>query len=130
MQPAVDDMGRSPTSALRRSLAALALTGALAIVCTGAAGAADFYQGKTLRIVVGTPSGGGYDAYARRVARHLADHIPGRPTLIVSNLPGASGLKAAAYLYSIAPKDGSVIATFNNAMPLYQALGQLDIPFK
>jgi tripartite-type tricarboxylate transporter receptor subunit TctC len=123
-------MGRSPTSPLRRSLAALALTASLAIVCTGAAGAADFYQGKTLRIVVGTPSGGGYDAYARLVARHLADHIPGRPTLIVSNLPGASGLKAAAYLYSIAPKDGSVIATFNKAMPLYQALGQIDVPFK
>jgi tripartite-type tricarboxylate transporter receptor subunit TctC len=119
----------STTSRLR--VAALAvLATALATVSLASARAEDFYKGRTLRIVVGTPAGGGYDAYARLVARHLGNHVPGRPTLIVSNLPGASGLKAAAYLYGIAPKDGSVIATFNKAMPLYQALGQLDTPFR
>jgi tripartite-type tricarboxylate transporter receptor subunit TctC len=114
---------------LREAAAALVVI-ACAPLLSGPVRADDFYQGKTLRIVVGTPTGGGYDAYARLVARHLGNHIPGKPALIVSNMPGASGLKAAAYLYGIAPRDGSVIATFNKAMPLYQALGQLDIPFK
>ena len=110
--------------------AAAALVCACSLFLSGPARADDFYQGKTLRIVVGTPTGGGYDAYARLVARHLGNHIPGKPALIVSNMPGASGLKAAAYLYGIAPRDGTVIATFNKAMPLYQALGQLDIQFR
>jgi tripartite-type tricarboxylate transporter receptor subunit TctC len=64
------------------------------------------------------------------VARHLGDFVAGKPTIIVSNMPGASGTKAASYLYSIAPKDGSVIATFNKSMPLYQSLGQNGIAFK
>lgn len=89
-----------------------------------------FYQGKTLRLVVGSAPGGGYDAYARLVARHLADHLPGAPTLVVNNMPGASGIKATNFLYSIAPKDGTVFGTFNSAMPFYQVLGQPGVQFK
>jgi len=89
-----------------------------------------FYQGKTLRLVVGSAPGGGYDAYARLVARHLSDHVPGAPTLVVNNMPGASGIKATNYLYSIAPKDGTVFGTFNSAMPFYQVLGQPGVQFK
>jgi len=102
---------------------------AWAALCSGA-GADEYFAGKLVRIVVGTPTGGGYDAYARLVGRYLANFIPGKPTVIISNMPGASGTKAASYLYSIAPKDGTVIATFNKSMPVYQALGQLEIPFK
>lgn len=108
----------------------LILCAAISVTLTGAARADDYFQGKLIRIVVGTPPGGGYDAYGRLVGRHLNNFIPGKPTVIVSNMPGASGTKAASYLYSIAPKDGTVIATFNKSMPLYQALGQLDIGFK
>jgi tripartite-type tricarboxylate transporter receptor subunit TctC len=92
--------------------------------------AADYYAGKLLRIIVGTPPGGGYDAYGRLVGRYIANYIPGKPTVIVSNMPGASGTKAASYLYSIAPKDGTTIATFNKSMPVSQALGEFDVPFK
>jgi tripartite-type tricarboxylate transporter receptor subunit TctC len=90
----------------------------------------DYFKGKTIHIIAGTPPGGGYDTYARLVARHLGDFVAGRPSIIVSNMPGASGTKAASYLYSIAPKDGTVIATFNKSMPLYQSLGQNGIAFK
>jgi tripartite-type tricarboxylate transporter receptor subunit TctC len=96
----------------------------------GTSGAEDYYKGRTLRIVVGTPTGGGYDTYARLIARHIGDAIPGRPAVIVSNMPGASGTKAAYYLYAVAPKDGSVIASFNKSMPLYQALGQVGGAFR
>lgn len=89
-----------------------------------------FYQGKTLRLIVGSAPGGGYDAYARLVARHLGDHLLGAPTLVVNNMPGASGIKATNYLYSIAPKDGTVFGTFNSAMPFYQVLGQPGVQFK
>ena len=94
------------------------------------ASADDFYKDAQIQVVVGSAPGGGYDSAARLVARHLGDYIPGKPKLIVNNMPGASGVKAVNYLYSIAPRDGSVISTFNNAMPYYQALGQLGIQFK
>jgi tripartite-type tricarboxylate transporter receptor subunit TctC len=108
------------------SLAAALLCGPLA----DDAGADDYFRGKTIHVIVGTPPGGGYDTYARLVARHLADFVPGKPAIIVSNMPGASGTKAAAYLSTIAPKDGSVIATFNKSMPLYQALGQRGAAYR
>jgi tripartite-type tricarboxylate transporter receptor subunit TctC len=117
-----------PSAGRTRAIAAASF-----IICAALAGTAwadDYYKGKTIRIVVGSPSGGGYDAYARLVGRHLPNFIPGKPTVIVSNMQGASGTKAASYLYSIAPKDGTVIATFNKSMPLYQALGQTEIAFK
>jgi tripartite-type tricarboxylate transporter receptor subunit TctC len=95
-----------------------------------ASAAQDFYAGKQVRIIVGTGSGGGYDTYARLVARHFSDHIPGKPTIIVENMPGASGIKATNYLYDTAPKDGTVLATFNNAIPFYQTINQPGIRFK
>ena len=88
-----------------------------------------FYDGKQVRLIVGTGAGGGYDTYARLIARFLPKHIPGNPTFVVQNMPGASGIKAVNYLYSGAPKDGSIIATFNNAMPFYQMMGESEIQF-
>jgi len=92
--------------------------------------AGNFFAGKQIRIIVGTGAGGGYDTYARLVARHLGQFIPGNPSFAVENMPGASGIKAVNFLYSTAPKDGTVLATFNNAIPLYQATGQQGIAFK
>lgn len=68
-----------------------------------------FYEGKIIHLIVGTETGGGYDIYARTVARHIGRHIPGKPHVIVQNMPGAGSAKAADFLYSIAPKDGLTI---------------------
>lgn len=89
-----------------------------------------FYAGKQIRLIVGTGVGGGYDAYARLVARFMGKYIPGEPTLVVQTMPGASGATAVSYLYANAPRDGLVIATFNSAMPFYQAIGQPGTRFK
>jgi tripartite-type tricarboxylate transporter receptor subunit TctC len=88
------------------------------------------FKGKTIRLVVGTPPGGGYDTYGRLVARYLPDYLPGHPTVIVVNMPGASGMNAVSWLYSQAPRDGTVIATFNKSQPFYQALGEAGARFK
>ena len=69
-----------------------------------------FYQGRTVSIIVGSSAGGGYDLNARLVAEHIAKYIPGHPTVIVQNMPGAGGLRMAGYMYTAAPKDGSVFA--------------------
>lgn len=84
----------------------------------------NFFKGKTIRIIVGTEAGGGYDAYARLVARHLGDQFPSHPNVIVENMIGAGGVVAANYVYSAAPKDGTVIATFPNDTPFIQIMGQ------
>ncbi len=72
----------------------------------------DFYRGKTVSLVVGFSVGGGYDLYARHLARHIGKHIPGDPTVVPQNMPGAGSLKAANYIYTAAPKDGSAFGTF------------------
>jgi tripartite-type tricarboxylate transporter receptor subunit TctC len=71
------------------------------------------YAGKTVRIVVGYPSGSGFDVYARAVARHMGKHIPGKPSVIVQNMPGAGGLTSVAYMANVAPKDGLTLALIN-----------------
>jgi len=68
---------------------------------------ADFYQGKQITLIVGAASGGGYDAQARLLARHIGKHIPGNPTVVVQNMPGAGSGKAAAFLYMQGAKDGT-----------------------
>ena len=78
---------------------------------------AAFYRGKQVRMVVGTGAGGGYDLFARAVARHLPAHIPGNPTLIVQNQGAAGGLLMTNQLYSLGPKDGTVIAAPVNSIP-------------
>src|SRR4051812_24342470 len=74
---------------------------------------ASFYSGKTVRVVVGFSAGGGYDQYARLLARHVGRHIPGNPTVIVQNMPGSASLKSVQYLDAGAPADGTLITTFN-----------------
>src|ERR1700724_3681217 len=96
-----------------RSSLALALAFAAACLAANAAPAQDageaFYRGKILTIVVGSAVGGGFDTYARLVGRHLGRFIPGNPTIIVQNIPGAGSNKAASYVALQAPKDGTVI---------------------
>jgi tripartite-type tricarboxylate transporter receptor subunit TctC len=82
---------------------------------------ASFYKGKTVRIVVGFSAGGGYDHYARVVARHIGRHIPGNPSVIVQNMPGAASLKSVRFLTTAAPTDGTLINAFNPGL-LTQAL--------
>jgi tripartite-type tricarboxylate transporter receptor subunit TctC len=84
--------------------------------------AADFYSGKTVTIIVSTGPGGGYDLYARTLSQHIGNHIPGKPNFILQFMPGAGGVKAANYVYTVAPKDGSVIALLSNGLPLVQLL--------
>jgi tripartite-type tricarboxylate transporter receptor subunit TctC len=78
---------------------------------------ADFYKGKQLRLIVGSAVGGGYDLYARALARHIVHHIPGHPTIIVQNLPAAGGMVMTNQLYSQGPKDGTVLAAPLNGIP-------------
>jgi tripartite-type tricarboxylate transporter receptor subunit TctC len=72
--------------------------------------AADYYAGKTIELVVGAPAGGGYDIYARTVARHMSRYIPGHPAILVKNMPGAGSTRAASYVATVAPKDGTSLA--------------------
>ena len=95
----------------------------LAGVPARADGVADFYKGKVVTLVVGYGSGGGYDVYGRLVATHLGKYIPGNPTVVVQNMPGAGSLRSVNYLYNTAPKDGTIIATFARDMPLLGIIG-------
>jgi len=83
----------------------------------------DFYKGKSINLIIATASGGGYDTYSRLIARHLGRHLPGQPTVVPQNMPGAAGIRAANYLYSSAPKDGTTIGMLDQATHLDQILG-------
>ena len=78
----------------------------------------DFYSGRQVQLLIGFSPGGGYDAYARLLARHLGKHIPGNPVVVPQNMPGAGSLTLANYLYNVAPKDGTVIGTFSRGMAM------------
>ena len=102
-------------------LLALAATAVIPSLASSAS-AKEFYAGKTVDYVVGSDAGGSYNAFARMITRHLPEHIPGKPTIIVQNMPGAGGLRAANVLYNVAPKDGLTIGMINNTLafdPLY-----------
>ncbi len=105
-----------------------ALAAAVTVLAPGA-WAEDFYKGKTVTIVTSTGAGGGYDLIARAIARSMGAHLPGKPGMIVQNMPGGGNLLATNYMYNIAPKDGTVIATINNAMPLQQTLKNKGVRF-
>ena len=83
----------------------------------------DFYKGRTVRIVVGNEVGMGFDIYGRLLSRHLGRHLPGQPNVVVQNMMGASGIAAANWLYNVAPRDGSVLATFVHTVPFEPLLG-------
>ena len=104
----------------------------LAVAFTGSAQAQtaeEFYKGKTVNLVIGFSVGGGYDLYARHLARFMGKHIPGSPSIVPQNMPGAGSLKAANFIYTAAPKDGSAFGTFSRTTginPLLESGAKFD----
>jgi tripartite-type tricarboxylate transporter receptor subunit TctC len=84
---------------------------------------ADFYRNKDLRLIIAASIGGGYDIYARTVAKYLSNHLPGSPTIVPQNMPAGGGIAAANYLYNIAERDGSVIGAIQNTVPFEPFFG-------
>jgi tripartite-type tricarboxylate transporter receptor subunit TctC len=88
-----------------------------------------FYKGKTIRLIVGLAPGGGFDTYSRVIARHMGKHIPGNPTTVVDNMPGAASLVAANYVYKAAKPDGLTIGNFIGGLSFQQLLGLPGVEF-
>jgi tripartite-type tricarboxylate transporter receptor subunit TctC len=89
----------------------------------------DFYRGKKIDLIIGYSSGGTYDLYARLVARHLGNYIPGKPLIVPRNMPGAGSRAAATWVYNVAPRDGTVLATADQSLSLQQAAGDKRMNF-
>ena len=89
-------------------------------------GVADFYKGRSISLIIGYSVGGGYDAYARLLAHYVSRHIPGEPSIVPQQMTGAGSLRAANYIFSVAPKDGSVLGTFSRSMGIAPLLGQAE----
>jgi tripartite-type tricarboxylate transporter receptor subunit TctC len=123
--PAGDDEMGSRTfncARLARILGCALLLSAGSPAAAETAAAAGFYKGKTITLITSTGVGGTYDVVARLVARYMPRYIPGNPTMIVQNMPGGGNVLATNYMFNIAPKDGTAIATIHSAMPLQQVL--------
>jgi tripartite-type tricarboxylate transporter receptor subunit TctC len=123
--PAAADRSKRLRRAYR--IAAVALAAALTCAPWSVPARANdvegFYRGRSINVIIGYGPGGGYDAYGRLLARHMGRYVPGNPTLVAQNMPGAGGLKATQYLYEVAPKDGTAIGTVARAQPLAPLLG-------
>ena len=104
------------------ALAPLALVIAMAAPAR-AQSVEEFYKGRSMPLIIGFSAGSGYDIYARLLARHMSKHIPGNPTILPQNMPGAGSQRAAQYVYSVAPKDGTVFGTMSRSMPVEPLLG-------
>ena len=104
------------------------MVGVLMVASVGFA-AAPFYEGKTMRIIVGYSAGGGYDTYARVISRHMGKYIPGNPTIIVENMTGAGSLISANHVYKVAKPDGLTLGHFNGGLFFNQVLKQPGIEF-
>src|SRR4029078_7899963 len=87
-----------------------------------------FYKGKQISVIVGSSSGGGYDTYARLLARHFGSGMPGNPTMVVQNMSGAGSNRAAGYIYSVAPKDGTAAAAIFPGAVLQPLLREVLVP--
>jgi tripartite-type tricarboxylate transporter receptor subunit TctC len=102
---------------------------ALLLVCSTSVQAANFYQGKTITLVVSSTSGGGYDLWARLMARHIVKYIPGNPAIVVQNMPGAGNIIGANYVYGIAKPDGLTLGAVNPALYFDQLVGRSEVKF-
>jgi tripartite-type tricarboxylate transporter receptor subunit TctC len=110
---------------VRGALAAILAAAAAMPAMAADADVSSFYTGLQMKMIIRSAPAGSYDTYGRLLARHIGRHIPGNPTVISVNMPGASGIKAANYVAEIAPKDGSIITNVSLGFPMYQAMGQL-----
>ena len=117
----------SRKSVLHRSLVLLLLL--FSTSADGAEPVEQFFARRTVTIVIGYTAGGSYDLYGRMVARHLGKHVPGQPTVIAQNMPGAGSLKAANYLYELAPKDGTALGVIVESAALEQALANPAVQY-
>ena len=90
---------------------------------------ADFYRGRSVTLFIGYSAGGGYDAYGRVLARHLGKHIPGEPSVVVQNMPGAGSLRCANFLYNLAPRDGTAIGHFSRGLAMEPLIGTSPTQF-
>jgi tripartite-type tricarboxylate transporter receptor subunit TctC len=115
-------------NACARGFAAALMT-VLTAATANAQSPADFYKGKTLEFYIGYSVGGGYDLYARTIARHIGKHIPGNPTVVPKNMEGAGSLRLANWMFRVAPKDGSVIGTIGRGTGFDPILGQQGAQF-
>src|SRR4051812_13261763 len=115
---------------MKPSIAFAALAAVCLVTPASADAIEDFYKDKQLQLIVGYETGGGYDSYARTLIRHMPQYIPGKPTIIVRNMPGAGSLIATNYLYAQAPKDGTTFAAVGREMPTAALFGQDNIRFK
>lgn len=110
---------RSTGEKMRNSLTASIVAAAVLVASPLRADeVADFYKGKRINLIVSYGPGGGYDVYARVLARHMSKYIPGNPTIVVQNMPGAGSLRGTNYIYNVAPKDGTAFGTFARNMAL------------
>jgi len=117
--------------ALRLPLLGLfAIAAAMLIDRARADAVADFYRGKTINVIVGYTAGGGYDLYARALARHMCRHLPGTPNIIVTNITGAGSLNAANHIYNVAPKDGTAFGTFARGLAMEPLIGTAKVLFE
>src|SRR5262245_7624056 len=105
----------------------LAALTALLPMNAGAAAPDGFYKGRSITFIIGSAAGGGYDTYGRLLASHLGEHLEGRPSVVVQNMPGAGSIRAANYLYNLAPKDGTTIGMLDEAIYLNQVLGTPEL---
>src|SRR5262245_31407967 len=107
-----------------------ALFAVACIVLAGPAGAQDFYKGKTINLIVGNAAGGGYDIYARLLARYMGKYIPGEPSFVVRNMPGAGGMVLSNHMYSQVPRDGLTIGMMSRSNPIEALLGNPAAKYK
>src|ERR1700683_1187957 len=118
---------------MNKSLVRSAMCGAAMLAAVAAPAhaqdVASFYHGKQITLVIGLGPGGGYDLYARVLGRFIGAHIPGNPTIVPQNMPGAGSRSAANWLYKVAPQDGTFIACLGQGTPTDQALGQPGVQF-
>jgi tripartite-type tricarboxylate transporter receptor subunit TctC len=117
----------SPNAAATAGCALVALVGLSAAAF--AQEQSNFYNGKTITLVVSTSSGGDYDTRARLVARHMTRHIPGAPKIVVQNMPGGGGLRGANWLYNVAAQDGTALAALQQQIPLSQLFRKSGVEF-
>lgn len=116
----------------RRVFAKRVLLSFALLVTSGLPGVAadDFYKGKTIKLIVSDAPGGGYDAYARLVARHIRKYLPGQPNIVMMQMPGAQGVIAANHLFNVAERDGTVFAGLNRYVPIVPLHGNASAKYK